>query len=261
MRFFHNPILKTNALIHTDVSLLLQHVHYGHQEQAESLLKNKPHLIYKAGRVTDFSNRTFQDITVFQSSLWTRDWTMWEMILQYMPHEEARKQLMTLEKNQTEYGAYFDFHELIDTLTTYLAHFDTWTCYQLGKHWCEVIGGAQTRAVAHVANQLCHPYRSHIPIPDFMEASLPRSFDLAGENNFFPLKPYPAGVLGKDFAVFRWNKDRAGIGTMKPCPNARVTAETDLATMIALENRCHTKLAELKASLGLEPTSSKRNTL
>lgn len=232
------------------VDKVILHVARGEQDQAEKMIKLTPQLILQKGSVKDYSNRTFNNITAFQYSAWALDWHMWSMILQYLRRHEAKIQLENLEKNGTEHGEQFSFDELVKTQMIYLEKFHTWDAEQLGKHWCIDIGRAQVNAVAHVANQYCHPNLSFLPARSFTE-SLPRNLSLIDGSQFFPILPYKAGIMGEDFAVFRWNKPAAGIGTMAPCPNAKITSETDLQALISLRDKRLAQYAELRNYLGL----------
>lgn len=249
-----NPIFYINKLkdiTQSEGNHFLLKVAHGKQDDAEIMLRNKPALVYYTGDLIDYSLRHFKEITGLRYAAWALDWYMCFMLLQYIPKEEAYRQLRHLEIHGTDHGRQFEFTELIQTLQVYLDNFDTWTCEQLGIQWCRAIGGAQTRAVVHVINQLCHPHRSLVPQPNFDEPSLARSLTLVDGSEFFPLEPKPAGVIGEDFAIFRWNKPAAGIGTMKPCPNARITAVVDLAAMRHLECVSNLRLHDIRQQLGV----------
>lgn len=237
----------------------LLNVARGEQKLAESKLKKIPSLAMQYGAVTDFSNRTFKRITGFQYALWALDWHMWNMILRYLPLNKAKQQFKELENNSTEHGVHYDFRDLMKPYEIYLNNFDSSSCEELGIIWCQDIGKEQARAPAHVANEYCRPDRSFLPLPSFTEPDLPRTFDIVDDIKFFPHIPYSIGIMGKDFAPFRWHNKTAGIGTMKPCPNARVSAETDLQALRHLYKVRLMQRDELKQKLGLTSNPQRRN--
>jgi Zn ribbon nucleic-acid-binding protein len=249
-RFFSQGItLNKNTVATAD---LLRHVTEGKQDAAEKIVQRKPELGLCQGDVTDPSQRHFKKISPFIYSVWALDWDMWSMMLKYLPKDGIQTQLRELEEQGTSHGQHFDFQELIETQQVYLDNFDTWSCEQLGIQWCVAIGTAQKNAPAHVGNQYCREDQSFID-PDFTKPLLSRRLDLVDGSSFFPLGLYPAGELGKDFAVFRWNKPAAGIGTMKPCPNARITSITDLKALIKLRDTRLEQLEELKSLYNPSP--------
>ena len=201
------PPEKVVAVIDQEaVEKLLLHVARGEQDEAEAMLKTNRDLAQGKGTVTDYSNRTFNNITAFQYALWALDWHMWTMITRYLPEEAAAEQLAELEKKGTIHGKHYDFKELLTALKAYIDQYDALYAKsngdQLTKLWSKDVGGAQTRVPAHVANEYCRPDRSFEPTPAFKEASLPRSFN-TDEGAWFPLAKLSYGSLGVDFAVWR----------------------------------------------------------
>ena len=68
------------------------------------------------GTVTDLSDRTFNNITVFQYAAWALDIEMCEVILKYLDNASALSQLNSLETNPTkysQYGAHYDITPLV----------------------------------------------------------------------------------------------------------------------------------------------------
>ena len=227
----------------------LLNVAHGKQAEANFMLKANPTLAWQRGDVTDYSNRTFNNITGFQYATWALDWHMYNMILESLSLDEANKQFIEF-KNNNQHGHHYNFHDLLDPIKLYLSKLDVWTCEQLGTHWCKVIGQAYARVPAHVGNQLCHPHRSFLPIPNYSELILPRSFKIINNIYFYPVMHYSIGTMGVDFSPFRWHDKTVGIGTMKPCPNARVSAQTDLNALIRLHEVSLEKRDELNHKLG-----------
>jgi hypothetical protein len=152
--------------VHAVLHKFLQHVVYGEQEQAESMLKLDPSLLLQKGQVIDYSNRAFTNITAFQYSLWALDRHMWEMLLKYFPTtEEAAKQLAELESTGTEYQTnisteskveiirekHFDFSPLINALKINSQS-------RTEEHWCKVVGGAHVMYLLTLQMNIVAPY-------------------------------------------------------------------------------------------------------
>lgn len=77
---------------------LLVYIARGLKDNAEQILSDYPRLALKKGEVTDCSGRTFKNITAFQYALWALDEFMWEMIYKYLDKEEARSQMLEIER-------------------------------------------------------------------------------------------------------------------------------------------------------------------
>ena len=200
-----------------DVEKLLLHVARGEQDEAEAMLKIKGNefLLLHKGKVTDYSNRTFNSITAFQYALWALDWHMWKMLRTYLDVADpsaAARQLQDLESNgpglgNADHGKHYDFTPLMQALKTYVDQFDALYAAQkygdLQSLWIKGVGGAQCLVPAHVANEYCRPDRPFHPRPTFTEDTLPRTFDLYSDNKFFPLSKYSWGSLSLDFFIHR----------------------------------------------------------
>jgi serine/threonine protein kinase len=187
---------------------LLKCVVEGEQDQAEALIKKDSKLLLAAGKVTDLSGRTFDNITAFQYALWAMDYHMWTMIQKYLPTEAQAKQHAILESKGTAHGKHFDLQPLLDALKTYVDKYDSFF-FDKEKHWCKKIGGAQKLLPAHVVNEYCRPDRSFDPCPREWTTTVPRTrvveiYDgskwVKGEW-FTP--PNSSDVLGVSFAFCR----------------------------------------------------------
>lgn len=92
---------------------LLVYVAKDKYTEAEATLKVNPSALLYKSSVVDYSNRLFENITPFQYALWAYNFKMWNMMLNYMPTEEAAKQLMEFESSSTKYGTHYDFSEIL----------------------------------------------------------------------------------------------------------------------------------------------------
>jgi len=110
------------------VNKLLDHVMRGEQDEAEEIIKANPQLLNHKGSGKEFHNgREFKSITPFQYALWAMDWYMWDMMMSYMDHSEARMQLEELERRGTEHGKQFDgLDNLINAYQVYIDKYDGW---------------------------------------------------------------------------------------------------------------------------------------
>ena len=92
-------------------------------------LAETPSFVYARFDITDLSKRVFSNITIFQYSIWASDIEMCEIILNYLPHHIARRQLQELEESRLDitnvYGARFSFDDLIGSYTQYLKNHDS----------------------------------------------------------------------------------------------------------------------------------------
>lgn len=149
------------------IAEFLHYVGWGQEEQAEAMLKNRPQLALGYGELTEPAKRTFKNMTGFQYAIWAQDWMMWDMILRYLPKEEAAKQLEELNENGTAYGKRFNLDELLKGLQVYIDNYSKWNGTQCNDHFTQVIGNAQRLLPVHYMQEYCSTKRSFFPTPDF----------------------------------------------------------------------------------------------
>ena len=190
---------------------------YGQQDKAEAMLKRNPQLSLGQGTCKDHAGRTFKKITGFQYALWALDWHMWDMILPYLNQVDAGAAREQLEGQETltsvsGHGARYNTQELLGALQTYIDRFpalysaSNWD--EISRLWIKGVGGAQSRTVAHVAQEYCHPNRPFNPVPDFTKKPFSRQLKTDG-GDWWTAK-YNNGPLGggsgsnmTGFGVFR----------------------------------------------------------
>jgi hypothetical protein len=206
---FSAPDTPQDSSILKMLDKFLKHIGFGEQDKAEEMLKKDNYLTLEAGDLTDCAKREFKQITAFQYSLWALDFHMWKMLLKYLPKEEASKQVIGLRNGDWVqiHGHHADWQNLIDSLQTYIDHYNLWSHEQLSDYWCQQVGGTQLLLPAHVINEYNHPLRSFYPAPanidyDFI---LPRT----GIDRWFT---QGTRQLGKDFAWGRGGCDQAVAG-------------------------------------------------
>ncbi len=170
----------------------------GQEDQAETLLKTNPDLLlYKCKSVTDYSYRTFENITPFQLALWYMDIFMLRMLIKYLPREAQIEQAQEYREWENNGGVtyqqhehailenplqhrcekHYNFDELIETLnhwhttaSAYLQEPETFNFHR--SDLARIRAGLAQRSVpAHVAHEYCNPLQSLDAKLDF-ESSL-----------------------------------------------------------------------------------------
>lgn len=221
---FHNKPIGARL-----TAKLLLFVARGEEDKARQILENCPELLCRRGNVTDYSLRTFYDISAFQYALWALDTGMQRMIMNVIPEGAAGHALwveliaqdaalesegVTFTLNNKTYmnQHHFDFGIIIRPLEYYVNHFEGWynenpkNWTATKEAWCRGVGGAQVLVPVNVANEYCHPTRSFYPTPAFNEPA-PRvtKFDnhmTGGDMNWWPSDGSSPVVLGVDFGIY-----------------------------------------------------------
>ncbi len=264
---FQSPLpVQAPKLDQEAVEKLLLHVARGEQDEAEAMLKENKALALGKGRVKDYSERIFEDISPFQYALWAQDWCMWRMIQQYLPQEAQREQLEAILSKQapwvSKHGPFFDLQPLIDVLKTYVSQYDHWSYDQCEDYWCKTIGGLQRLLPVQVINEYCRGDRSFDPTPDFTDPTeLPRrgyvdkkSGQEWGVQWWFTHK-YDGGLLvGEKWAGWR------GMGSVacNAVPSFIFEPAADRTSLDSLSNARHQQIEALVESLHLSHAQSPR---
>ncbi len=137
-----------------EIDEFLTAVYRGNLQEVERLLIRDKKFASAQGDITDLSDREFKKITAFQYAYWALDVEMCEMILQYLPKEEAKNQLLAFEVEQAEsmnaHGKHYSFDSYLRALKKYLDNLYEWSvCADKGgaeamaTFWCVKVGGAQ----------------------------------------------------------------------------------------------------------------------
>jgi hypothetical protein len=192
---------------------ILQQVAYGEQIKAENRLKPDSGLALKKNIVTDYSFRTFNNISAVQYAAWALDMHMLRMLIKDMTPEQKQQalaQINELEKKGTEFGtsAEWILKDLIDALNHYVANYDNWTPEKRRGYWIKTVGGLQRLLPAHFFHEYCHPNRPFDPLPTFDEPHLPRAYKFYNLDSDSYASLLPLSVdsgLGFDIAIVRRN--------------------------------------------------------
>jgi hypothetical protein len=247
---------------------LIQYVVKGEQAKAKKLLQLNPYLLLQKKEVTDYSGRTFTNLTAFQYALWALDRHMWQMMLGCIPKEgnalrnkllnqydELINEKITYKLNGTEHTeSHYDFSPLIIALQVYV-QVVVWDPHLIASN-CNQVGDAQRYAPVHVANEFCRPDRSFDPTPRFDDSNLPRVSTFYNYNNsrkttWFP--PDSNNKLGDNLGVSRVaGAQHEWIG-LRDCGAeggwTLSAADLSLAAMITLDGVRTEELLQLKQQL------------
>lgn len=232
---------------------------HGEEETVKQLIKLSPELLKSLvtrTNVTDYSGRTFTNISPFQYSLWAMDWHMWDMMLdslqeafnegyteadaircemlrQYKEVVDTRGVDYTLNGEAIQGERHFDLKPLIDALDTYVKNFDSWDWPHREKHWCHAVGMLQRLVPAHIAQHYCED-KSFDGNKPFHGANFSRSLQFnnflsGGIESWFPLSQ--DNRLGFDFAIYNYAGE-AGGGCV--CGRPGAAAASNSAALSAL---------------------------
>ncbi|QEY51317.1 F-box protein [Legionella longbeachae] len=205
-----------------DVRKLLHHVVRGQHDAVQLILTDDISLMFKRGKVTDCSEREFENISSFEYALWALDKHMWAKMITCVPQNEESKRILEIliaqyNKVNTEGVTYrfngktitethFDFENtIIKELQTQVDSLNAlgeknWRA--IDKQWKEGVGGAQKRLPMHIVDEYCsnEPF---YPVPKF--ASQPKSskqfnnWATEKDENWFSVD----SKLSFDFAIYK----------------------------------------------------------
>ena len=214
--------------IHAAKCLML--VAHGEQEAANNMLRDNPRFLLERCDVTDYSGRTFENITPYEYAYWAKDTHMCRMLESHMNNATKAKMLQRIDAierngltywqhgNEVRNSKHFDFTPLKTALRLYVDGYNGWSAAAaendepLKAAWLN-IGIAQRELPVHVVNEYCHPDRSFDPKPEFNEGNLPRSFNFYNWSTckhelLFPLD-ISDSFLGSTFALGRGGAERS----------------------------------------------------
>jgi hypothetical protein len=251
----------------------------GAQDEMEVILKEHPEDLLAYRPLRDISGAVFEHISIFKHAIWTKDVRyMANMMLDCLPQnakgEEIRLKLVEQYKELMSNGVvyylhgvkhanelHFNLQPLITALSTYVENYNHWTEEQREKHWCTVVGLAQTLIPAHIRHHYCDPGEGFGNNPDFKKPKLKRSLEIFN----WLLKEsqlWTEGLvgLGSDFGIYGLSgggsraarscgghagRSRANLSALTVLDEART--DTDLPALI---ERLHTPIQNLEDDLG-----------
>ena len=250
---------------------LIMLVAHGDEAGASSLLDRFPNLALERGDITDYSGRTFKNITAYEYAYWARDWHMLDMLEAHMSPEQKTKMLQkidaieqhgltyTTQNGETKTSKHFSLQPLIDKYNDYLAIYARWDATpqtasydDLERAWLD-IGLEQRNLPAYVIQEYCRPDRSFHPRPEFNEPNLLRSFNVYkywshSVVRCFPLDAAPDFHLGLHFSLLRYGAALHGCRVaMTSAPDD--TADVDLAAVCHLDVVSNVKVTQSRDNL------------
>ncbi|MGQ3887523.1 F-box protein [Legionella sp. CNM-1927-20] len=271
-----------------DVRKLLHYVTRGEHEAVAAILKKDMSLIFKRGKVTDCSGRTFDNISSLEYALWALDKHMWTMMLACLPKNEEGKQVfaqliaqynkISIEgvtyrlSGKTITEKHFDFEntiikelQTIKELETQMNSIDVpgaedWDT--IDKHWREGVGGAQKLLPMHVVYEYCsnEPFD---PVPKF--TSQPKSskqfynWATDEDESWFSID----SKLGIDFALYKGGGGARDEGKWHPVvAQSRQWAFGEQHSLIAMTALCEVRTKDfinLKSQLEEQMTLDNRH--
>jgi len=138
----------TKEMVPKDVEELLNAVRRGVLDKAEQLLMFENDLVYAQGDIVHPPRiranthaqpgvRMFSQVTAFQYAIWALDKPMWELILKYLPKDQAVLQLQALEQDREDIinanGVHFNFDDILTKMTYHLENYATDVKEKFGK--------------------------------------------------------------------------------------------------------------------------------
>lgn len=246
---------KTHAALYQPilhVRKLLYYVTRGKYDAVEAMLKKDIHLLTKKGSVTDYSGRSFSNISGFEYALWALDKHMWARMRLCLPKDEQGEQIkasLTAQyKGIKEIGVtytlidqritekHFDFaNTIIKELQTQVdsANDPNSDWEAVDRQWRKGVGRAQRLLPTHVVYEYCSE-EPFYPLPSFTkQPTLNNQFYnwLTGlDENWF----HPDSKLSIDFAIYRGGFGARAARRAASCAWAEARHHADLAAVTAL---------------------------
>lgn len=190
---------------HLHAAKVLMLVAHGNEHAASEMLTPNPALLLESTDVTDYSGRTFQNITAYEYAYWAGDWHMCRMLESHMnlaTKTQMAAKINAIEQKGLHYeqhgerknSKHFDFTALKTAYQAFFEEHTIWLNSQFGNEarmnveekWLS-IGVAQRDLPANVAQQFCrtdHSFESLSAI--FDDPKLPRELTFSHyEHEFF----------------------------------------------------------------------------
>ena len=181
------------------LTIFLNHISFGKQDQAEDMLCQNHDLVLMSGNLIDCANRQFTQITAFQYAAWALDWGMLEMLKKYLPKEAMHKQIAESERGAwiQKYGSVVSWQKLINALQGYIDNYNIWTDLECRVHWIKNVGSEQLMLPAHIIQEYCRSDKTQ----KSAEPVLLSRIDITINKNWF--ENNKGEKLGKDFGRIR----------------------------------------------------------
>ena len=261
------------------ISSLLVFIAHGNENKAMQLLTNLSHLSLEVGDITDYSGRTFQNITAYEYAYWSRDWYMLNMLALCMTREQKITMLdkiNALEQNgltyttpngETKTSQHFSLQPLIDAYNSFIAAYTNWGSGRrtedsynvLNQAWLAV-GLEQSNLPAWVIQEYCRRDQSFHPRTEFNDLDIPRTFVFYNYNpgyyeQLFPVSETQIFRLGYNIALSKGTRCGAlGGSVIGACHDISI-AEIDLLAIKRLDAISNDKISENLQQLSIASDS------
>lgn len=129
------------------VRQFFNHLIKGNIQGVMNLLEKNKLLALFPSDIGDLSDRSFRQLTALQYSICALDVEMWTLILNYLPQEDAKNQIMAFlqedQKTLKEHFAYYVLKKYLEALEKYLKNYESWKPEERAIFWCLDVGRAQ----------------------------------------------------------------------------------------------------------------------
>jgi hypothetical protein len=244
--FNHVDNAESEANAHKFMQLVL----HGRSPSAYAMLLDTPDLYFtRIPSITDYSGRTFTDITAAEYYFWSNDFGSLTMMLEAIPkgHDrdderdicilsELKKQIEKVGKKGISYQQNGQrFHEFnysdqahIDVLRHYHKNHSLMNEDQRMEYWITKVGAVQRNVHVCIALQLCRINDNSKNLLGIEQATT-----VSTKTEWFPLNE----DLGTKFAITRISDERGTTACEAPSPN--VVSSTLAIVELAEESRTY----------------------
>jgi len=196
------------------INILLEHIAFGRQDEAQIMIEKNATLLLEAGEVSDCGNRRFIKIMPLQYAMWALDWHMCNMLKKYLSMQDVKQQIENIQHGSwvKEHGVNISWQKLIEALQVYIENYHSWTNPECNLHWIQKVGMEQRVLPAHVIQEYCREDQQFGKFPT-ADLKLPR-VNINGSNIWF--ENCKGELLGDNFARVRGYLKKSGRGRSIP---------------------------------------------
>lgn len=261
------------------VNQLLIYVVRGQKSKAEKMIKAQPALLNMRGKVTDYSGRTFHNITPFEYTLWALDRHMWETMLRAVrEHKNEQECMVGLHQQYQNYKegdgltyellgiAYKEKHYDFSVIARLKNYHESYSfIHSTQGHdqcWAKGVGGAQKLLPVHVVYEYCSR-RTFNPTPEFTETDLPEKmqvcdFILGRLDNWFDLT---SNELGSRYGILHdWDDEYQISSVLVHSTWNLVSVQQNIDALTALCNQRKAEYEKLASSLKISIEETENST-
>jgi hypothetical protein len=155
------------------------------------------HLLNEKIKFHDLSGRPFENFSVFEYALWSKDILMLKLMKQYLSNDEMQE---LIDSYDARHGDYFNLQDLIRVLETF---FNKTFTNSEAEYWVQTVGNTQRELPAHLASIYCDPNQLFTINPEvsFDLALIKRVLTLPNQKSWYDKR------LGTEYAVSKGLQD------------------------------------------------------